>query len=133
VATVGLVALVLGSAATLPRNWRLPKQDYEGALRFVEGEARAAGAGSIAMADMTTEIYGKYFGRAWHDVRDVTTLERLRQSGPVWFVYTFPRYLARYDASLAAWVDRECPAPRAFPGTVGGGDVLVCTLSATGS
>ncbi|MBL8981030.1 MAG: glycosyltransferase family 39 protein [Gemmatimonadetes bacterium] len=125
-----LLVAALGSAATLPRNWRLPKQDYEGALRFVEGELAREG-GSIATADMTTEIYGRYFTRSWHDVRDVATLENLRKSGPVWFVYTFPRYLARYDATLAAWVERECRAARAFPGTVGGGDVLVCTLKAT--
>jgi mannosyltransferase len=132
VATGALVLGAAGSAATLPRNWRLPKQDYEGALRFVEGEA-ARNGGTIATADMTTEIFGRYFGRSWHDVRDVSTLEQLRKSGPVWFVYTFPRYLVRYDASLAAWVERECRAARAFPGTVGGGDVMVCTLKATAS
>ncbi|MBL8962384.1 MAG: glycosyltransferase family 39 protein [Gemmatimonadetes bacterium] len=131
-ATAVLVLGAAGSAATLPRNWRLPKQDYEGALRFVEGEAARSG-GTIATADMTTEIYGRYFGRSWHDVRDVATLVQLRKSGPVWFVYTFPRYLARYDASLAAWVERECRAARAFVGTVGGGEVMVCTLRATAS
>jgi hypothetical protein len=98
-------------------------------LRFVEG--RRASNDLIATADMTTEIYGRYFRRSWHDVRDTDVADSLRSVGRVWLVYTFPRYLARYDARLAAMVERDCRTERAFPGSVGGGDVIVCTLSQT--
>lgn len=122
-ATLGV--LLVASAASLPRTWGLPKQDYEGAMRFVE--AQRAPTDLVATADMTTEIYGRYFRRSWHDVRDTAVADSLRAAGRVWFVYTFPRYLARYDAQLAEMVERDCRRERSFPGSVGGGDVIVCT------
>jgi mannosyltransferase len=120
-----LGVLIVASVASLPRMWSLPKQDYEGAMRFVEGQR--APTEVIATADMTTEIYGRYFRRSWHDVRDTAVADSLRAAGRVWFVYTFPRYLARYDARLAEMVERDCRPERSFPGSVGGGDVIVCT------
>jgi hypothetical protein len=126
---VALGIMLVASVASLPRTWGLPKQDYEGALRFVEGQR---GTGDvIATADMTTEIYGRYFRRSWHDVRDTEVADSLRAASRVWLVYTCPRYLARYDARLAEMVERECRPERSFPGSVGGGDVIVCTMSQT--
>jgi hypothetical protein len=61
-------------------------------------------------------------------VRSVADLAAERSGGRVWLVYTFPRYLAIYDSLLADFVERECREQRVFPGTVGGGDVIVCTL-----
>ena len=130
-AAVALWMVLVASAASLPRNWRLPKQDYEGALRFVDG-AKSPGD-VVGTMDMTTEIYGKYFGQSWHDVRDVGTLQSLRTDRTLWLVYTFPRYLARYDAQLAAVVSRDCRPARVFPGSVSGGEVVVCTLSPNGT
>lgn len=127
----GLSLLALLSAASLPRNWRLPKQDYVGAMRFVDEQSGKDAI--VATADMTTEIYGRYFRRSWHDVRDVATMDSLRRRGDVWLVYTFPRYLARFDSSLASLVERDCRPPRVFAGTVGGGEVVVCTLSQSGT
>ena len=130
-AEVALWLVLAASAASLPRNWRLPKQDYEGALRFVDG-ARGPGD-AVGTVDMTTEIYGRYFEQSWHDVRDVATLEELRRDRTLWLVYTFPRYLARYNARLAVLVSQECRSARVFPGSVSGGEVLVCTLSPKGT
>lgn len=130
-AALPLGLVIVASVASLPRDWGLPKQDYEGAMRFVDERSGAEDA--VGTADMTTEIYGHFFGRQWHDVRDVPDLEALRKDRKVWLVYTFPRYLARYDARLAELVARECRPERVFPGSVGGGDVIVCTLSATGT
>jgi len=128
-AMAALGILLVASLASLPRTWRLPKQDYGGALRFIEGQRGPNDV--IATVDMTTEIYGRYFRRSWHDVRDTEVADSLRSVGRVWLVYTFPRYLARYDARLAEMIERECRPERSFPGSVGGGDVIVCTLSQT--
>jgi len=128
-AMAALGILLVASLASLPRTWRLPKQDYGGALRFIEGQRGPNDV--IATVDMTTEIYGRYFRRSWHDVRDTEVADSLRSVGRVWLVYTFPRYLARYDARLAEMIERECRPERSFPGSVGGGEVIVCTLSQT--
>jgi hypothetical protein len=41
-------------------------------------------------------------------------------------VYTLSDYIA--DAAVRARIRGECPERRRFPGTVGGGDIVVCQL-----
>ncbi|MGQ0650507.1 MAG: hypothetical protein ACT4P7_23455, partial [Gemmatimonadaceae bacterium] len=55
-------------------------------------------------------------------------LDALRQTGRVWFLYTFPRYLELYNAGLAEHVDKDCKEEKVFWGTLGGGEVIVCTM-----
>ena len=132
-ATAGVTLLILASAASVPRNWTTPKQDFEGAMRFVLAEARAGDR--IATADITTEMYRRYYGQDWRAVHNAPELDALRDSvsGKVWMVYTFPRYLALFDSALEAKVDRECQTERVFAATLGGGDVVVCSLPGGGT
>ncbi|MBV6521953.1 MAG: hypothetical protein MNPFHGCM_02097 [Gemmatimonadaceae bacterium] len=138
----GLAALViLLSALSIPLNWRLPKQDFLGAMTYVEGAAAAGDV--IAVTDVTASVYGPYYRKPWARVSSVSALEILRRpladssaaagTGIVWLLYTFPRYIEKLDAPLAAYVRRECTADnvRTFPGTVGGGDISVCRLTRT--
>ena len=127
VATAGLV--VAASAASIPLNWRAPKQDFAGALRFAESSV--SGNEVIATADVTSLIYGPFFRRSWPSVRSAVHLDSLRAKSPVWLLYTFPRYLAVFDAGLAETVARECKSAARFRGTVGDGDVIVCKLGST--
>ena len=131
-AMAGVTLLILASAASVPRNWSTPKQDFEGAMRFVLAEARAGDR--IATADITTEMYGRYYGQDWRAVHNAPELDALRDSvsGKVWMVYTFPRYLALFDSALEAKVDRECQTERVFAATLGGGEVVVCSLRGGG-
>lgn len=123
-----VVLLLVASTASLPRNWSIPKQDFEGAMHFVQAEARPGDM--ITTADVTTQMYGRYYGQEWRAVNNAPELEALRDSvtGKLWMVYTFPKYLALFDSALEAKVDRECRTERVFPATLGGGDVVVCSL-----
>jgi mannosyltransferase len=127
--TLSMVAaslVIVASLASVPLNWRAPKQDFDGALAFIESQ-RAPGD-RVVTTDVTAKIYPTYYDKPWHPVRSVADVAAERAGGRVWLVYTFPRYLAIYDSALANLVERECREQRVFPGTVGGGDVIVCTL-----
>lgn len=120
--------LVIASLASLPRDWRVPKQDFDGPLAMVQ-EARAPGD-VVAVADVTAAVYLLYYRLPWERVKTAADLDALRRRGKVWFVYTFPRYLDLYDPGLAAHVDADCREQRVFPATLGGGEVIVCTMDA---
>ena len=121
--------VVLVSALSLVLNWRAPKQDFEGAMRFAE--ASVPQSEMIVTTDVTGKIYGPFYHTSWRDVHSDAELQALRARTPVWLIYTFPRYLMKYDPKLAATVQRECRSARVFPGTVGGGDIIVCRLERT--
>lgn len=137
---VGLATVVvLLSALSVPLNWQAPKQDFEGAARYAEQTAGPNDA--IVTADVTSSIYGEFYHKTWRAVRTTGELDGLRRAdgaagatrGRTWLIFTFPRYLERFDAGLAAYVRRECTDANVqrFRGTVGDGDVLVCRLEPT--
>ena len=124
---VTVTALMLaGSVALLPANYRLPKQDYDGALRFIE-QSRPADA-TVVTAGLAVYPFRHYYGRDWRGVETVGELRDIRERAhPVWIVYAFPEYI---DRALGETIQRECPPLRIFPGTLGGGDVVVCVAPA---
>ncbi len=125
--TMGLVAL---SALGLPRNYRLPKQDFEGAVRFLDAaEAQGARVTAAGPACFPLEAY---FDRAsWRclqtieDWREVTT-DTVR----VLVVHTLTDYVD--DPALRAQLRTACSDVERFPGTLGGGDMVVCEAHAIG-
>jgi hypothetical protein len=127
-ATVFVALLITASVAALPFNYRYPKQDFEGAMRFVQ--AGQGPSDQVAFAGVPGDPYRTAYGLTWPTVTTGEEVRQLRRLGRTWLVYTFPRYLARGAPEVAALVDRECGAARTFRGTVGGGDVLVCVLEA---
>ena len=122
----GVGVLVLASLASLPANWRVDKQDFEGPLALVR--QRAATGDQVAVADVTAAVYLLYYQLPWTRVKTAEDLDALRAKGRVWFLYTFPRYLELYDPGLAAHVDSDCHEEAVFPATLGGGEVIVCTM-----
>ncbi len=116
--------LIVGSAISLVRNYRYPKQDFESAIRFVEAERQpgdpvvTAGATSLPIHD--------YYMEPWQTVESVEQLQAICSEGrPVWVVTTFPRYLQDWRPSLAAMIRDKFEIIRIFPGTVGGGSIYV--------
>src|SRR5262249_10443822 len=55
--------LIVASAATVPRCYALPKQDFTGARDFAS-RLRPAGE-PIATAGLAAHAYGKYYARDW--------------------------------------------------------------------
>ena len=125
-ATGCCAVVVVLSAATLPLNYRYPKQDYAGAMQYVN--AIKAPGDLIVSAGVPADPYRTLYGQSWPNISSLEDLERLRTGRRVWVVSTFSRYIAAKTPSLARVLDQECAEPRTFRGTVSGGDIHVCVL-----
>ncbi len=126
-ATALVAILIALSLASLPPYYELPKQDYLGAKRFVEGELgpddRAVSVGLARVA------YGRYHAvddPRWLEAEDAAELEGLRrQAGHLWLVYSLPTHLRRWHPDVWQAIETDFEPVRVFRGTLGGGDVHV--------
>jgi len=120
------LALVAVSAAALPRNYRVPKQDFDGAVRFLDvAEAQGARITASGLACLPLEIY--YGKTGWQCLRSMDDWGAVRASATrVLVVYTLAEYIR--DPKLIDSLRRDCPVVRRFAGTLGGGDLIVCEV-----
>jgi mannosyltransferase len=123
-ATALVAAAVLASAALLPRVWRLPKQDFAGARAWVEARL---GPGAVGMtAGLATFPYKAWYGGDLLPVATAAELDAALRGGRTGYVITtFPIYLASREPDLAAALAQRGHEVARFPGSVGGGDVVV--------
>lgn len=127
VALAGILTVIALSAASLSFNYRYPKQDFEGAMRYVLAERGAEDA--VVSTGLPADPYRLLYGQDWPIVSTVAELDSVRLVSPrTWVLWTFPRYLERHAPGLDRVLSTECQARRAFRGTVGGGDVMACFL-----
>lgn len=120
------VAVVLGicvSAVTVPRNYMLPKQDYEGAVRFVEAERKAGEP--IVTLGIIEDPLRDYYGKAFDKVETDEDLARVRTSTPTWVLTSFPAQLRSHHPKALAVIERDFELVKVFPGTLSGGEVFV--------
>lgn len=121
-----VVATVLATASVLalPRNYRIPKQDFASAVAFLDAEV--SGGASIGAAGPACFPIERYFGRqSWRCLETADDLsDLLRSSSPVLIIHTLGAYIE--DSQLRERVLTACDPVRTFPGTLGGGDVVVC-------
>jgi hypothetical protein len=119
------MALLVMLAAALPRNYQVPKQDFGGALRFLD---RAESQGRrIAAAGPACPVLDIYFGRRWQCIEslgDWQTASNAASAGPLLIVHTLADYID--DPAVLRNLQTRCAEVRRFPGTVGGGDLVVC-------
>lgn len=120
-------AVVVASALSVPLNYRYPKQDYAGAIAFVES---SVGPGDMILTPgVADRLYGDYYDRAWPRVESVESVQRMREDGAVWLVYSFTRYIESGRPDLWNAMSNDCATEARFRGTVGDGDVIVCRFS----
>jgi hypothetical protein len=123
IATAGLVVAAAGSALTVPRAYH-PKQDYDGAARFVE--ARATADDAIGTTDLTNYPYRYYYRRSWPALTGAAALDSLERGHARTFVLTtFSIRLAAVHPDLWDRLSRGYDTAAVFPGTVGGGEIVV--------
>lgn len=121
--TAALAMACLMSAATVPTAW-LPKQDFEGALHYVERE-RAPGD-AVATVDMTVMPYAEFFTAHWTAVDKVEALEALEASHPrTWIVYCTPTRMRAAQPEIWERLQRDYREAAVFWGTLGGSQVVV--------
>jgi len=116
--------LIVASAFSLMRNYRYPKQDFEGAMRFVDGERKDGEI--VVTAGAAIYPLRQYYAKPWDSVETEEKLQQICHQGRnVWLVYTFPRYLADAAPAVMQMIRKEFTVVRVFHGTVGDGDVFV--------
>jgi mannosyltransferase len=121
-----MLVLVAMSAASLGAAYA-PKQDYVGALRYVEGARRPEEP--VLTAGLASLPYREYFKPPWRVADGVGAIRDTRAGGlRTWMVYTFPVYLKAMEPEVMDVIQRECPTVRQFPGSVSGGEVVVCVF-----
>lgn len=131
---VVLVAAVLiaGSAVALPRNYSVPKQDFDGAVRFLEGE-ESSGARIAAAGPACFPIDAYFEKHTWPCVTSMSELTPLVLAAPrLLVVYTLADYIDDPALRDAVASPAVCPIVRTFPGTLGDGDLIVCDASRKG-
>jgi mannosyltransferase len=124
-----LAGVILASAVPLLRYYETPKQDFVGAMRFVDSAA-APGDRKAAIYLVGHVIAGGYYGRT--DYRPVETLQDLlpieQEGRRVWAVTTLERILLARDSALWAHIRSSYTRVAVLPGTVGDGAMRIYRL-----
>ncbi len=116
--------LLASSALSLVRNYKYPKQDFEGPIQFIDA-VRKDGE-PVVTTGAAMFPYRRYYAQPWESVETVDRLQEIcRQGQTVWLVYTFPRYLEAWRPAIMEMIRKEFTVVRVFHGTVGDGDVFV--------
>lgn len=124
-AVAGTVLVCLASALTVPRAWG-PKQDFGGAIGYVE--THRAAADGVATVDLTSYPLTRYYARDWAQVERLEELQAVERAHPrTWLLYTFPVRLAAAYPEIWTHLQAEYDSVATFPGTVGGGAIVVLT------
>ncbi len=123
IGTAFMLPVILASAIGLQYNYRFPKQDFQGAVSYIA--MNQAAAAKPAVVGTARNVYNDYMGLHWPVLNSEEDLENLRRRGPVWLVYTFPRYVASSFPGVWRTAEEHCALSSRLRGTVGDGDVYV--------
>jgi uncharacterized membrane protein len=120
----GVTLIVAASAVLLAKNYAYPKQDFEGAVRYVQAHQ---GAGDVATSvGLASEPIQGYFAPSWPVVRTEGDLDAMLRNGrTVWLVTAFRSHTAQKYPQVMALVDRRFTEAVMLPGTMGDGNVRV--------
>jgi mannosyltransferase len=122
------IGLVLVAALSIPLVYG-PKQDYGGAMAFVESEKQPGDA--VATSGVATVPLIEFYRAPWAVTDNAAALDALRASSRrTWFVYTFPEVLRAQAPDVMQMVEREFRVVKIFYGTVGDGAVIVTRYDA---
>ncbi len=122
--------MIVASLAGLTYNYRYPKQDYESAIAFVESQATGTDI-IVTTGDGAEHLVG-FYGRDYPLIATAEELARLRSpDGRTWLVFTFPLYIEAAAPDVMTAIDEGCLDRTVFPGTIGGGDLIVCSFPPT--
>ena len=119
-------ALVLASALAppLPSLWTLPKQDLRGARDYAKAHATPGDA--IVGLDLTGEDYRALYAPEFAVALTLAELEaHSARGGRTWVIYSFGGYIEAREPDLWRAIQREFEEVAAFPGTLGGGTIII--------
>ena len=118
--------MIAASAITVPRCYALPKQDFTGAEAYVEQQRRPGD--SVVVVGLAKHVYPTYYAPSWPVAETSEQLAALRStSSRTFVVYTLPIELRAVHPEIWKTLEAEFSTDRIFWGTLGGGEVYVCS------
>ena len=122
--TAMVLLMLLASVIPLRAAYLYPKQDYLGAMKFVD-ELQKPGEHIVTVGAVTTP-YQRYYGRQWILVQTRTQLDAaLQRDHATWLVYAMPNSIRASQPEIWEAIQSNFTVVRTFPGTLGGGDIFV--------
>lgn len=123
IGTALCAGLIIVSALSVPFAYG-PKQDYNGALDFVQ--ANLEPGDSVVAVGLAAFVYDDFYKTGWESVSTLEQLNLVRtRSNRTWLVYTFQPVLESVTPDIGESIQRDYPLIRTFEGTVGAGTVYV--------
>jgi hypothetical protein len=118
------LVLIAASATVLPRNYAVPKQDYAGAVRYLDDAARAGvRVAATWPACVPIELY--FVRPAWPCLRTIDAWRAWTAApGRALVLVTLADYID--DPGVRDAAENSCAAVHRLPGTLSGGDIVIC-------
>ena len=124
VGTALCIGLILIAATSIPQAYA-PKQDYQGALEFIEAKKEAGDA--IVIVGLAAFTYKNFYKMDWQEVHMLEDLTTIRaRAKRTWLLYTFPPHVQSVYQEIMASIQRDFRVLKEFHGTVGSGTIFVC-------
>ncbi|MHA2231473.1 MAG: glycosyltransferase family 39 protein [Candidatus Hodarchaeales archaeon] len=116
--------LIAASALSIPRVYG-PKQDFEGALAYIEKHRKPGDA--IITIGLTRFPYKSLYRMDWEEVETKERLDSIRhRSNRMILLYTFPSHVQAEYPDIMAVIQRNFTLMRRFHGTLNEGSIYVC-------
>jgi len=122
----GLFCTILfASAVSVPSVYG-PKQDYLGALSFVESNREKTDV--VFSVGSARFVYEKYYKVNWNGVEVAEDIESiLKSSKRAWLVYTLPYHLEAVYPDIMLLIKNQFTVVEKYYGTLNGGEIYVCS------
>ncbi|HEX7481312.1 MAG TPA: glycosyltransferase family 39 protein [Polyangiales bacterium] len=130
----GLFALAIGVLtlawlAMLPRAYFVPKQDFEGAMHYVQANRKPGEV--VLTTGLTVLPYQRYYRTDFVPVETLAELDHaLSTSRGAYVLHTLPTFLEARVPELTQALAQRGREVKRFRGSVGDGDVIVLRLPA---
>jgi mannosyltransferase len=127
-----LVLVMLSAVPPLRAEYLHPKQDFIGAMKFVEQHKGSTDA--VVTVGMVTKPFDEFYGQSWPMIETPQQLESTLADGHhAWLIYAMPIAVRAYQPDVWAIVQTEFHTVRVFGGTLAGGELYVCESNETGN
>jgi hypothetical protein len=123
--TAIVTLLLLASLWPLRAAYLYPKQDFEGAMRYVDSHRKPGEA--VVVAGLAVFPYQSYYGRDWPAVETRAQLDAVRSNAPAtWLLYWSPIYVQTRQPEIWNAIRNDFSTLETFRGTLGDGQIYVC-------
>ncbi len=125
--TTLIVVMVIASLMSLPRYYTLSKQDYQGAMDYIEQNLESGQA--VVSVGLARVAYGQLYAQdkpRWFTAETADELISLRSDHTgLWVVYSLPIHLKEWHPDIWRMLQNDFEQIRVFPGSLRDGNVYV--------